>query len=100
MVSSSERLPIRPYARLLTMLGEQLIKNDRIAIVELVKNSYDADSTEVLVSLDGFGPDLRALSDSVLAITDNGDGMTGDIVRTAWLNPAAEHEGATQARTS
>ena len=28
---TSEALPIRPYARLLTMLGDQLIKNERIA---------------------------------------------------------------------
>ena len=27
---NSEALPIRPYARLLTMLGDQLIKNERI----------------------------------------------------------------------
>ena len=34
----SERLKIRPYARLLTMLGDQLIKNELIALVELIKN--------------------------------------------------------------
>lgn len=28
---------IRPYARLLTMLGEQFIKNELIAISELIK---------------------------------------------------------------
>lgn len=36
----SEKLKIRPYARLLTMLGDQLIKNELIALVELIKNSY------------------------------------------------------------
>lgn len=35
---------IRPYARLLTMLGDQLIKNETIALTELVKNAYDADA--------------------------------------------------------
>ena len=45
------KLPIRPYARLLTMLGEQLIKDERIALVELIKNSYDADADWVKVSL-------------------------------------------------
>lgn len=33
----SEKLKIRPYARLLTMLGDQLIKNELIALVELIK---------------------------------------------------------------
>ena len=38
----SEKLQIKPYARLLTMLGDQLIKNELIALIELIKNSYDA----------------------------------------------------------
>ena len=33
-----KKLNIRPYARLLTMLGEQLIKNEQIALAELIKN--------------------------------------------------------------
>ena len=41
---SRKPLSIRPYARLLTMLGEQLLKNERVALVELIKNSYDADA--------------------------------------------------------
>ena len=36
-----EKLHIRPYARLLTMLGDQLIRNERIALIELIKNAYD-----------------------------------------------------------
>ena len=32
-----KELKIRPYARLLTMLGEQLIKNEQIALAELIK---------------------------------------------------------------
>ena len=42
-------LPMRPYARLLTMLGDQLISSGRIALVELIKNSYD----ETLASRSG-----------------------------------------------
>ena len=50
----SEALAIRPYARLLTMLGDQLIKNERIALVELIKNSYDADADRVQVRFRGL----------------------------------------------
>jgi len=39
-MTNSSQLTIRPYARLLTMLGDQLIKNERIALVELIKNAY------------------------------------------------------------
>ena len=42
-----EAVSFRPHARLLTMLGEQLIKNERIALVELIKNAYDADAERV-----------------------------------------------------
>lgn len=34
----------RPRAELLLQLGEQLIKNESIALIELIKNSYDADA--------------------------------------------------------
>lgn len=51
----SENLSFRPYARLLTMLGDQLIKNERIALVEIIKNAYDADADWVKVTFSGFG---------------------------------------------
>ncbi len=89
-----EQLPIRPYARLLTMLGEQLIKNDRIALVELVKNSYDADATHVAIAFDDFGPGLTTTPEAQIVLLDNGDGMTSQIVRDHWLNPATEFKVA------
>ena len=39
----------KPKAHILTLLGEELIKNPVMAIYELVKNSYDADANEVNV---------------------------------------------------
>ena len=32
----------KPKARLLLQLGDQLIRNEKIALSELIKNSYDA----------------------------------------------------------
>lgn len=84
----SEELRFRPHARLLTMLGEHLIKNDQIALVELVKNAYDADATEVRVDFRGFDPDLHPTSSSSIVITDNGTGMHADLLRRAWMSPA------------
>lgn len=83
-----ESLTVRPYARLLTMLGEQLIKNDRIALVELIKNSYDADASHVKVDLLGFTESLASGPGSSIAIIDDGFGMSADTVRDHWLNPA------------
>jgi len=61
-MSTSKSLTIRPYARLLTMLGEQLIKNERIALTELIKNAYDADAKWERVSFINFQDDFQVTS--------------------------------------
>lgn len=84
----SEDLKIRPYARLITMLGDQLIKNELIALVELIKNSYDADASWVKVSFIDFKEDFSLKSTSKIIIEDNGCGMDTNILKKHWLNPA------------
>lgn len=84
----SEFVGIRPYARLLTMLGEQLIKNDRIALVELIKNSYDADAGRVCVDFTGVKKASVNPKGSRLTLTDNGKGMSETAIKEHWLNPA------------
>lgn len=79
------KLKIRPYARLLTMLGEQLITNEQIALSELIKNAYDADADWVKISFVNFSYDegtkkLEMRSDSKIIIEDNGSGMTMDVI--------------------
>lgn len=81
-------LKIKPYARLLTMLGEQLIKNERIALIELIKNSYDADADWVKITFEGFGENYKIEKNSKIIIEDNGHGMTEHLIKTHWLNPA------------
>lgn len=82
------KITLRPYARLLTMLGEQLIRNERIALVELVKNSYDADATSVNIHFVNFSEDGTAKKDSHIEIVDNGYGMSTGTVEDHWMNPA------------
>ena len=86
---SKEPLSIRPYARLLTMLGEQLLKNECIALVELIKNAYDADADLVVLSFRAFGKGMATTDKSKIVIRDNGCGMTLDIIRKTWMNPAS-----------
>ena len=83
-----ERLQFRPYARLLTMLGDQLIKNERTALVELIKNSYDADADWVKVSFENFNDDMSCDGNSHILVEDNGMGMSPLDVRDAWMRPA------------
>ena len=66
----------KPRARLLLQLGDQLIKNESIALSELAKNAYDADAS--LVSIDMYHPD--SIEDGYIVIEDDGFGMTADIV--------------------
>lgn len=87
-MGQTKQLQIRPYARLLTMLGEQLIKNERIALVELIKNSYDADADWVKVTFQGFGDNYKIEAGSKIIIEDNGHGMSQDLIEKHWLNPA------------
>ena len=81
-------LSIRPYARLLTMLGEQLLKNERVALVELIKNSYDADASQVDIMFERFAKDMTKESESRIVVRDDGCGMTLETVQRVWMNPA------------
>ncbi len=85
----SQALSLRPYARLLTMLGDQLIKNERIALVELIKNAYDADANRVELRFEQFNLDMTQNEQSRIVILDDGTGMSLDTVRSRWMNPAA-----------
>ena len=92
MTKEPEKLHFEPYARLLTMLGEQLIKDEKTALVELIRNSYDADASRVTVDFEGFGEDWSVTEKSRIIITDDGYGMTRDIIENAWMNPASPNK--------
>ncbi|GAA5001037.1 ATP-binding protein [Acinetobacter puyangensis] len=84
---TSEDLAFRPRARLLQMLGDQLIGSSRLAIFELVKNAYDADADTVLITLDEVNtPNAKII------VEDNGEGMSADIIKNIWLVPAHDHK--------
>lgn len=83
-----ESFIIKPYARLITMLGDQLIKNELIALIELIKNSYDADASWVKVSFIDFNEDFTFKPTSKIIIEDDGCGMNKEILEKHWLNPA------------
>jgi len=72
-----------PKARVIRLLGEELISNEVIAVMELVKNGYDACSKEVTVEL----IDINNRENGVMIIKDYGSGMTLDTLLNAWLQP-------------
>ncbi len=78
----------KPQARLLSQLGDQLIKNESIALIELVKNAYDADANKVSISIDNVDSE----NDSTITIKDDGIGMPLNIVQNVWLEPGSNHK--------
>jgi signal transduction histidine kinase len=78
----------RPRARLMLQLGDQLIKNESIAILELVKNSYDAEATQVEIQMSK----LHDPKEGVISVKDNGCGMDYNIIRDVWLEPGSDYK--------
>ncbi|MES2671403.1 MAG: ATP-binding protein [Pseudomonadota bacterium] len=78
----------RPKARILRLLGDELIGNQRLAIFELVKNAYDADAEEVVVTLAELGTPAASIT-----VRDDGDGMSETTIRDVWFVPGADHRG-------
>jgi len=71
------------------LVGKDLINDDNIAIVELVKNSYDAGSEEVLVRFTEFSTEEGTSTESSqIIIADEGVGMDLTDIEDKWLNIA------------
>ena len=65
---------------ILQRLGEELITSLDQGIVELVKNSYDADALNCTIEM--LGTDKPG---GTVVITDDGDGMSAEDIRDGWL---------------
>lgn len=76
----------KPATRILTSIGKDLIKDDIAAIIELVKNAYDADAENVWVSFEILDGKL------ITIIKDDGTGMTEDDIINKWLVPATDNK--------
>lgn len=70
-----DNLQFRVSAELKNILGRDLITSPDVAILELVKNSYDAHATKVEITFD----------EDYLRIADNGKGMSKDDLINKWL---------------
>jgi signal transduction histidine kinase len=64
------------------LLGENLLRDEVTALLELVKNSYDADSPDCTVKFENLGS-----ASPRIVIEDNGSGMDISTVTTAWCEP-------------
>lgn len=63
-------------SRILRELGERLVKQPEVAVIELVKNAYDADATVC---------NIKYEANKAIVIADNGGGMTLKRFATSWM---------------
>lgn len=85
-------------AHLIRVLGEQLIASEKVGILELIKNAYDAHATHCKVTIENSdflprdtSPDYQ-FSDyegPVIVIEDDGVGMDRSAIEKGWLRPAS-----------
>lgn len=80
-------LSFRVSPRTMQMLGRENVSSPIISVLELVKNAYDADATEVKVIFENAStPDGRII------IADNGEGMGLDDLREKWMVISTENK--------
>lgn len=84
---------IRPAGRHLLTIGRDLIQDSYAAIVELVKNAYDADSESVEIHFKATEKPSENISDNPekrieITVRDYGHGMSQDTVINKWMVPS------------
>jgi signal transduction histidine kinase len=89
------KIPFKVSARAGKLLGRENFSNPEGAIIELVKNSYDADANNCFVFFDvpfetkkdknGKEYQVPIKEKSVLYIIDNGEGMTQKVINEHWM---------------
>ncbi|EPE2787362.1 sensor histidine kinase [Serratia marcescens] len=77
---------LKPRARIIRTIGDKLISGPEAAIIELVKNAYDADSPSVEITI---SPHTEK-KPGFLTIRDFGHGMSHDTILNDWLEPATD----------
>ena len=86
-MENSENIKIKIHPRAFSALGEELVTSDSVAVLELVKNSYDAYALSV---------DIRFDKDSEgkprIVIKDDGHGMTREVIINAWATIATPYK--------
>ncbi len=78
--------PFEVDARVAIQLGRESISSSLVAMLELVKNAYDADAEKVTIDF----------SSRMLTVTDNGSGMTKEQIIKNWLRISTNNKVVNQ----
>jgi signal transduction histidine kinase len=80
---------LRPRARIIRTIGDQLISGPDAALIELVKNAFDADSPYIKIKIT---PKSQANPDGMILVQDQGHGMSYVDVVERWFEPATDEK--------
>lgn len=99
---NSNKIPFKVSARTAKLIGLENFSNEEGAIIELVKNTYDADAKNCILifdlkyikSVDGNGGevDLFDRIESRIFVIDNGIGMTDAIISNQWMTIGTDNK--------
>ena len=81
-------------SRIISHLGEALIDNEKIALLELIKNSSDADANYCNIEIDTLYQSEHG--QGRIIIEDDGNGMTPYIIENAFLKIATSFKSSHQ----
>jgi signal transduction histidine kinase len=86
---------IKVDTHLFQELGDLLVGRDSTALIELIKNSYDADATEATV----YGEALDNVEEGFILVRDNGNGMTPEEFQEGFLTVASRSKNVGERRS-
>jgi len=85
---AENKLEFSVDSQLLGELGERLVTRNYIALSELVKNAYDADSTTIMIRFINAKKGGTKNNEGEIHLTDDGHGMTFQQVKDYWMRIA------------
>lgn len=88
---TSVTVHFKTNVQLKNIIGKDLITDDNIAVLELVKNAYDAGASKVDIAFRNVAPDAgdgQIIRHTQLLVCDDGCGMDRDGILNRWLNIA------------
>lgn len=101
-IDNSTKIPFKVSARTAKLIGLENFSNEEGAIIELVKNTYDADSENCILIFDlkhktvitegGAETEIIDRENSRIYIIDNGIGMTSDIISNQWMTIGTDNK--------